>query len=99
MSIPTLSGNFSTSGSANLKSIFYKEGERLLGATKKVEELWYEMREADFRREGILNEKNIQIVHEKKKQIIKELLNISTAQDFLDVFDDDQVYNFNLSIY
>jgi len=52
------------------------------------------MRSADFRKEGILNEKNIQLVHEKKKQLIKELLNISTAHEFIEVFDDDQVINF-----
>ena len=47
------------------------------------------MRKADFRKEGILNEKNIQLVYEKKKKMINDLLKISSVEDFLLVFDDD----------
>lgn len=49
------------------------------------------MRKADFRQEGFLNDKNIQLIYEKKKNIIEDLLKISTAEEFLDVFDDDMV--------
>jgi hypothetical protein len=49
------------------------------------------MRKADFRKEGILNEKNIQLVYEKKKGIINDLLKIASAEEFLEVFDDDEV--------
>ena len=41
------------------------------------------MRKADFRKEGILNETNIQLVYEKKKKTINDLLKISSAEDFL----------------
>lgn len=47
------------------------------------------MRKADFRKEGILNELNIQLVYEKKKKTINDLLKISSAEEFLIVFDDD----------
>jgi len=47
------------------------------------------MRKADFRQEGYLNDKNIQLVYEKKKRIIEDLLKISTVEEFLEVFDDD----------
>lgn len=50
------------------------------------------MRKADFRKEGILNEKNIQLVYEKKKTMINEILKISSVEEFLEVFDDDEVY-------
>ena len=47
------------------------------------------MRKADFRKEGILNETNIQLVYEKKKKTINDLLKISSAEEFLIVFDED----------
>lgn len=49
------------------------------------------MRKADFRQEGYLNDKNIQLIYEKKKKIIDDLLKINTVEEFLDVFDDDVV--------
>ncbi len=59
--------------------------------TKKCEELWYEMRKADFRKEGVLNEKNLQLIFLKKKKIFEDLLKIPSAEEFFDVFDDDEV--------
>lgn len=53
------------------------------------------MRKADFRKEGIINEKNIQLVYEKKKKMINDLLKITTVEEFLEVFDDDNVYILN----
>jgi hypothetical protein len=47
------------------------------------------MRKADFRKEGILNETNIQLVYEKKKKTINDLLKILSAEEFLLVFDED----------
>lgn len=61
--------------------------------TKKCEELWDEMRKADFRKEGVLNEKNLQLIFLKKKKIFEDLLKIPTAEEFFDVFDDDEVKN------
>jgi hypothetical protein len=49
------------------------------------------MRKADFRKEGILNEKNIQLVYEQKKNVINDLLKIQSSEEFVEVFDDDQV--------
>jgi hypothetical protein len=48
------------------------------------------MRGADFRKEGVLNEANIQIIYENKKKLINNLLKISSVKEFLLVFDDDQ---------
>ena len=48
------------------------------------------MSRADFRKEGILNEANIQIIYENKKRIINNLLKINSVKEFLLVFDDDQ---------
>ena len=47
------------------------------------------MRRADFRREGVLNEANIQIIYENKKKIINTLLRITSVDEFITVFDDD----------
>lgn len=59
--------------------------------TKKCEELWDEMRKADFRKEGVLNEKNLQLIFIKKKKIFEDLLKIPSAEEFFIVFDDDEV--------
>ena len=48
------------------------------------------MRSADFRKEGILNEANIQIIYQNKSKIINTLLQISSVSEFIAVFDDDQ---------
>ena len=48
------------------------------------------MRRADFRKEGILNEANIQIIYHNKKKIINTLLKITSVSEFISVFDDDQ---------
>ncbi len=98
-----ISQSINTNSTA-VKKLFFKEGEELvsiilfskiilnqLNACKKCEELWDEMRKADFRQEGFLNDKNIQLIYEKKKSIIEDLLKISTAEEFLEVFDDDMV--------
>jgi hypothetical protein len=53
------------------------------------------MRKADFRKEGVLNEKNIQLVYEQKKNVINDLLKIQSSEEFVEVFDDDQVEFFN----
>ena len=48
------------------------------------------MRRADFRKEGILNEANVQIIYENKKKLINNLLKISSVKEFILVFDEDQ---------
>ena len=48
------------------------------------------MRRADFRKEGILNEANIQIIYHNKSKIINTLLKITSVSEFILVFDDDQ---------
>ena len=83
--------NSTTAGgvTSSLKAMFVTEGENLINSTKKCEELWEEMRKADFRKEGILNETNIQLIYEKKKKTINDLLKIASADEFLLVFDED----------
>ena len=59
--------------------------------SKKCEELWEEMRKADFRKEGVLNEKNLQLIFFKKKKIFEDLLKIPSPEEFFEVFDEDEV--------
>lgn len=49
------------------------------------------MRKADFRQEGFLNEKNIQLIFENKFNVIEDLLRITSVEEFMEVFDDDLV--------
>lgn len=60
-----------------------------MGSARACEELWDEMRRADFRKEGVLNEANVQLIYENKKKIINTLLKISSVDEFITVFDDD----------
>ena len=48
------------------------------------------MRRADFRKEGILNDANVQIIYSNKKKLIVCLLKIDSVKEFMAVFDDDQ---------
>ena len=48
------------------------------------------MRAADFRKEGILNEMNIELIYSKKKKILNTLLRITSVNEFISVFDDDE---------
>jgi len=73
-----------------VEDVLVTEGEKLIGGARLCEELWEEMRRADFRKEGILNEANIQIIYENKKKLINNLLKINSVKEFLLVFDDDQ---------
>ena len=76
--------------SSSIKSLFVAEGEKLLKGAKLCEELWEEMRKADFRKEGVLNETNIQLIYENKSKIITTLLRIASVEEFIAVFDDDE---------
>jgi hypothetical protein len=49
------------------------------------------MRKADFRQEGFLNEKNIHMIFDKKRNEIENLLKITSVEEFIEVFDDDMV--------
>lgn len=60
-----------------------------MNASEKCEKLWDEMRKADFRNQGILNEKNLALVYEKTKSILHDLLKITSSEDFFFIFDED----------
>ncbi|CDW84231.1 UNKNOWN [Stylonychia lemnae] len=66
------------------------EAKPMLGGAKKCKDIWQAIRKADFRKEGILNETNINLVFEKNKETIHDLLRIQTATDFIDLFDQDK---------
>jgi len=59
----------------------------MLGGARKCKEIWYAIRKADFRNEGILNEANIKLVFEKCKAQIFDLLRLQTPVEFIEVFD------------
>lgn len=49
------------------------------------------MRKADYRKQGFLNEKCIQLIFQKKKKLFIDLLKIQDVESFFDVFDVDKV--------
>lgn len=52
------------------------EAKPMLGAARKCKEIWKEIRKADFRKEGVLNETNIKLLFNKCGHYIQELLRI-----------------------
>jgi len=62
----------------------------MVGGAKKCKNIWTAIWKADFWNEGSLNEANIELVFEKNKETIYELLWITTVHDFVDVFDRDK---------
>ena len=65
------------------------EAKPMLGAARRCKEMWHAIRKADFRKEGILNEANLNLVFEKHREDIYNLLRLQSVQDFIDVFDDN----------
>ena len=63
------------------------ESRPLIGGARKCKEIWNAIQNADFRREGLLNDTNIRLVFDARRDHIYDLLRISTPQEFLDVFD------------
>lgn len=63
------------------------EARPLIGGARKCKQIWQSIRKADFRKEGSLNETNLKLVFENCRQIIFDLLRITTVAEFLDVFD------------
>ena len=77
----------------------------MIGGARKCKQIWQSIRKADFRKEGSINETNLKLVFENCKQIIFDLLRITTPQEFLEVFDqggdsalneDEQILIFSL---
>ena len=64
-----------------------KEARPMLGAARKCKEIWREIRKADFRKEGILNETNIRLLFDKCGKHIQDLLRLNTPNELIEVFD------------
>ena len=47
-----------------------------MGGARKSRDIWNAIKKADFRREGTLNETNINLVFERNKETIYDLLRI-----------------------
>jgi len=60
------------------------------------------MKRTDFRGEGILTEKNMELLYHLKKNIVGTLFNINSLDEFLElfyeVFDSDNVLKNNIRI-
>ena len=63
------------------------EARPLIGGARKCKEIWHAIQKADFRKEGLLNEANIRLVFEQRREHIYDMLRLSSPNEFLDVFD------------
>ena len=63
------------------------EARPLIGGARKCKEIWQAIQKADFRKEGLLNEANIRLVFEQRREHIFDLLRLNTPNEFLEVFD------------
>lgn len=71
------------------------ESRPLIGGARKCKEIWQAIQKADFRKEGLLNDANIRLVFEQRRDHIYDLLRLTSPQEFIDVFDQggDSVLN------
>ena len=81
------------------------EARPLIGGARKCKEIWQAIQKADFRKEGLLNEANIRLVFDQRREHIYDMLRLGTPQEFVDVFDqggdgvlnqDEQILIFSL---
>ena len=72
-----------------------QEARPLIGGARKCKEIWQAIQKADFRKEGVLNEANIRLVYEQRREHIVDLLRLNTPGEFIEVFDQggDSVLN------
>lgn len=63
------------------------EARPLIGGARKCKEIWQAIRKADFRKEGVLNEANIRLVFDQRRDHIYDLLRLTTPSEFVEVFD------------
>ena len=63
------------------------EARPLIGGARKCKEIWQAISKADFRKEGLLNEANVRLVFEQRREHIYDLLRLKSPQEFVDVFD------------
>lgn len=63
------------------------EARPLIGGARKCKEIWQAIQKADFRKEGLLNEANIRLVFEQRREHIYDLLRLSSPGEFVEVFD------------
>lgn len=54
------------------------EARPLIGGARKCKEIWHAIQKADFRNEGKLNEANIRLVFEHKREHIYDLLRVTS---------------------
>ena len=65
------------------------EARPLIGGARKCKEIWHAIVNADFRKEGRLNDANIRLVFEQRREHIFDLLKLSTPGEIIEVFDMD----------
>eukprot|EP00357_Protocruzia_adherens_P006894 CAMPEP_0115000420 /NCGR_PEP_ID=MMETSP0216-20121206/16749_1 /TAXON_ID=223996 /ORGANISM="Protocruzia adherens, Strain Boccale" /LENGTH=516 /DNA_ID=CAMNT_0002365519 /DNA_START=252 /DNA_END=1802 /DNA_ORIENTATION=- len=67
-----------------------QEYKDLNDAVRFARELYQTMKDADFRQEGVLDEANMTLVYEKKKDVLMQLFKVKNAREFIETFDIDE---------
>jgi hypothetical protein len=86
----SMGGTFGANIPRATRAKIVSESKPLLGGAKKSKDIWNAIRRADFRNEGVLNEANMNLVFEKNKDQINDMLRINTVDEFINVFDVDR---------
>lgn len=70
------------------KKAILAEADLLLTARKKSKALWAAIQIADYKKEGMLNEAATNVLYEKEKEVLRELLLVENCEEFVSLLDE-----------
>lgn len=83
--------NFSTSINHSMRIKVLNEASPLFTAHIKCREIWQALQIADYKKEGVLNEAALEVLLEKQGRNLRELLQVKTTEEILDLLDEEEL--------
>lgn len=83
--------NFSTSINHSMRIKVLSEASPLFTAHIKCREIWQALQIADYKKEGVLNEAALEVLLEKQGRNLRELLQVKTTEEILDLLDEEEL--------
>lgn len=83
--------NFSTSINHSKRIKILSEASPLFSAHVKCREIWQALQIADYKKEGVLNEAALEVLLEKQGRNLRELLQVKTTEEILDLLDEEEL--------
>jgi len=88
--LPTSKTNFSTSVARQRRAKVLKEAKPLLNAHLKCKEIWNALQQADYKKEGVLNDAALIVLFDMQGKNLHELLLVKSFEELQELLDDDE---------